>query len=304
MSMDLEAIEQALSYYTGTLPEDALRSAVSQRETVTPLLLSSLQKIADNPERFANEDDYILPVFALFLLAEFREHKAYLIVVSIFTTNDEDFIDAFGDFVTEDLQRVLASICTDDLEPIKRVIESPSINQYVRSEFLRSLVNLYFQKKISREYIVEYFLYLFNEGLEKDDNFLWTSLVSCCCDIYPEEFLEKIKNCFDQQLVDLMVIEYEEVLECIDHGKDNVLFEHATAYGGPVSDTVSILQKWAYFGGGVYSFDFEKLRESLHIPIERPTTVRNTTKIGRNNPCICGSGKKYKKCCLNIKVTA
>ncbi len=21
-------------------------------------------------------------------------------------------------------------------------------------------------------------------------------------------------------------------------------------------------------------------------------------KIGRNDPCICGSGKKYKKCCL------
>ena len=26
--------------------------------------------------------------------------------------------------------------------------------------------------------------------------------------------------------------------------------------------------------------------------------VRNTPKIGRNEPCPCGSGKKYKKCCL------
>lgn len=25
--------------------------------------------------------------------------------------------------------------------------------------------------------------------------------------------------------------------------------------------------------------------------------VRNTTKIGRNDPCPCGSGKKYKQCC-------
>ncbi|WP_143821102.1 SEC-C metal-binding domain-containing protein [Motiliproteus sp. MSK22-1] len=22
-------------------------------------------------------------------------------------------------------------------------------------------------------------------------------------------------------------------------------------------------------------------------------------KVGRNDPCPCGSGKKYKKCCLN-----
>jgi len=33
---------------------------------------------------------------------------------------------------------------------------------------------------------------------------------------------------------------------------------------------------------------------------EETTTVRrNTPKIGRNAPCPCGSGKKYKKCCLN-----
>lgn len=28
------------------------------------------------------------------------------------------------------------------------------------------------------------------------------------------------------------------------------------------------------------------------------TYYRNTPKIGRNEPCYCGSGKKYKKCCL------
>jgi uncharacterized protein YecA (UPF0149 family) len=26
--------------------------------------------------------------------------------------------------------------------------------------------------------------------------------------------------------------------------------------------------------------------------------VRASPKIGRNDPCPCGSGKKYKKCCL------
>ena len=28
-----------------------------------------------------------------------------------------------------------------------------------------------------------------------------------------------------------------------------------------------------------------------------PVTKRN--KIGRNQKCFCGSGKKYKKCCIN-----
>ncbi len=32
---------------------------------------------------------------------------------------------------------------------------------------------------------------------------------------------------------------------------------------------------------------------------DRPRTVRKTAaqKVGRNDPCPCGSGKKYKKCC-------
>ena len=30
----------------------------------------------------------------------------------------------------------------------------------------------------------------------------------------------------------------------------------------------------------------------------------HTKKLGRNDPCICGSGVKYKKCCLNATTTA
>ena len=31
----------------------------------------------------------------------------------------------------------------------------------------------------------------------------------------------------------------------------------------------------------------------------RPVTGAPDGKVGRNDPCLCGSGKKYKKCCLN-----
>ena len=29
---------------------------------------------------------------------------------------------------------------------------------------------------------------------------------------------------------------------------------------------------------------------------------RAAVKIGRNDPCLCGSGKKFKKCCLNKEI--
>lgn len=41
--------------------------------------------------------------------------------------------------------------------------------------------------------------------------------------------------------------------------------------------------------------DIEKL-------INPPKPVVANSKRGRNEPCVCGSGKKYKKCCLESKV--
>ncbi len=37
--------------------------------------------------------------------------------------------------------------------------------------------------------------------------------------------------------------------------------------------------------------------ESLEIPKVAVPVVRDQPKVGRNDPCPCGSGKKYKKCC-------
>jgi hypothetical protein len=34
-----------------------------------------------------------------------------------------------------------------------------------------------------------------------------------------------------------------------------------------------------------------------HYPLEKIEPVRNENKVGRNDPCPCGSGTKYKKCC-------
>ncbi|NYB74558.1 SEC-C domain-containing protein [Sedimentibacter hydroxybenzoicus DSM 7310] len=43
-------------------------------------------------------------------------------------------------------------------------------------------------------------------------------------------------------------------------------------------------------------FDEEK-RKQIKKDYNRSKIVINENKIGRNDPCPCGSGKKYKKCC-------
>lgn len=43
-------------------------------------------------------------------------------------------------------------------------------------------------------------------------------------------------------------------------------------------------------------FDEEK-KKALYLEQKKSGTVVKGKKIGRNDPCPCGSGKKYKKCC-------
>lgn len=53
-------------------------------------------------------------------------------------------------------------------------------------------------------------------------------------------------------------------------------------------------------GGIILAADdsFKRLRRE---PVEPPraTQARTTTRIGRNDPCPCASGKKYKRCCVD-----
>jgi preprotein translocase subunit SecA len=48
------------------------------------------------------------------------------------------------------------------------------------------------------------------------------------------------------------------------------------------------------FDAGAMSEAAERSAQTTEAP--KPF-VRTTEKVGRNDPCPCGSGKKYKKCC-------
>lgn len=41
----------------------------------------------------------------------------------------------------------------------------------------------------------------------------------------------------------------------------------------------------------------QERRKELYLQQKKSNTVVKDKKIGRNDPCPCGSGKKYKKCC-------
>jgi len=48
--------------------------------------------------------------------------------------------------------------------------------------------------------------------------------------------------------------------------------------------------------------DITDIQRLMNPP--KPVRVEQAKKIGRNDPCRCGSGKKYKKCCFGDEVIA
>jgi uncharacterized protein YecA (UPF0149 family) len=90
--------------------------------------------------------------------------------------------------------------------------------------------------------------------------------------------LADIQQAFAEGLVDEEYIDYEWVIETMARGKEEVLAELRTdARYNIIDDTIREMEWWACFD-----------------QTEKPKWKR---KVGRNEPCPCGSGQKYKKCC-------
>ena len=49
---------------------------------------------------------------------------------------------------------------------------------------------------------------------------------------------------------------------------------------------------------GMVRFDSVKLSDISPLFPHKGTTITNSNKTSRNEVCPCGSGKKYKRCCL------
>ena len=47
------------------------------------------------------------------------------------------------------------------------------------------------------------------------------------------------------------------------------------------------------------SYFLRRKEKEIATAYKQSKIVRNENKIGRNDACPCGSGKKYKKCCGN-----
>lgn len=157
-------------------------------------------------------------------------------------------------------------------------------------------------------------LFLLAEFQAKDAEF-GTALVMELASYGAHEAIDDIREAFQHGLVDEWFISLGDVERSFADGEARFrdALKHCPQTG--VQDTIEHLSGWAAFrerkvaeaspsvrpptGRKIEAIRADEWADA-HIPAhdESPVTIRKTgLRVGRNDPCPCGSGKKLKKCC-------
>jgi hypothetical protein len=300
---DPDTLFSQLELITETLPESTLKAAVEQRATITPLLLEELRQMAADPASVeALPADYMRHIYAIYLLAQFREHAAFEPLLAFLATPGEVVMDTMEGVVTEDLGRILASICAGDTAPIKALIENPDADEWVRSGTLDTFAILHREGQLTRDEYIAYLQALFTRPIARQYHFLWSGMVIAACDLRAVELLPEIQRAFDDDLVDPGVISLSYAEDLIKRERTNSGEFWLSGSKGFIGPIVEEIGGWACFNrekssGRASPPPMPEVSQPSALSA-RPAAVRTGPKVGRNDPCPCGSGKKHKKCCL------
>ncbi len=298
--MNLETTLKALQHTGHPFPEEAIHWAAEHPADITPALLDSLR---ETPAQTMQRDpDYFFNVFAMYLLAQLREPAAYLPIIDYHAAITEAEDDLTEGVVTEGLSRILASLYPGDDSAIRRLIEDPEINEWVRGAAVDVYPALLASGQMERSEVVAYFRHLLTKGLEREWSHVWDSLALACGSIHPEGLMPLLESAYASGFVDPGYYSPNNLRKDAQLTPEQALaqaFAHRTPL---IEDTVQELSYWACFQPPRPKPEPAPVRDSrpsaAAYAAPNRTPITREAKVGRNEPCPCGSGKKYKKCCM------
>ncbi len=242
----------------------------------------------------------MLHIWAFYLLALFRETRAYPLLVRIFSRPGEFAFELAGDVPTQDLGRMLASVSGGDTSGMRDLIENEQANEYIRSVAMGGMVSLVTTGQRTREEVMAYFLQLFHK-LERKPGGQWDGLANVCADLWPQEAITELEKAYEEGLVNPGSIAWQDIEQALALGQQGALRQ--ARHREPLITDLARDMSWMqcfyktapeYEPEGDYE---EDLLEALSSEYAPAPLRRTAPKVGRNEPCPCGSGKKFKKCC-------
>jgi hypothetical protein len=283
------------------LPVEALRAASADRASVVPVFVQAIERCLGGTAAPADEAALF---FIFHLLGDWREKSAYRPLAELLRRPAEQVDRVLFGAITESSHRVMAAVFDGDPEPLYRVIRAPEADEFVRSRMCEVLAMLVLRGELPREDVAQFLRACAVELEPKDECFVWNGWQSAIAMLGLVELRPLVEAAFARRSI------IEGWLSFKDFNEDL----QRTVTGAPASswqqreyslfgDTIEELSSWAAFAPRTAE---KKRRQDrgleargavLWTPHDGPA-VNPFKGVGRNDPCPCGSGKKFKKCCL------
>lgn len=294
-------VHGGLALFSKPFPHEAVALAEAHRDEVASRLAAELEALAANPSQAS--EDYMLHLYAMHLFAWWRDKRGLGPLLALGRMRDHELLEAlFGDHLTESFGRCLGSMARGDVQALKTLADDEHACTWARSAALDAMKACVVEGDAERDAVIAYTRDVAvreaaaaRSGRSAN---VWgydflNSVVSLATDLCAVEMLPAIREWFAEDLLDASYADLEFVETSISEPYEVALERMRRHREGYVGDAASEMAGWACF-----TDEEDDSTDAGHLdwaPAAQPY-VREGPKIGRNEPCPCGSGKKYKKC--------
>ncbi len=287
---------------------------IADLEKVLNAIIANVTK--DNQEEIYQKEQEIMALSCVFLLTELKSMESTPLYFRLFSM-DNNFLDYyFSGHVYETLWLTLFEIGdTDAIFDFLKNTDVTSIGAGIAMDSLTQIA-LHFpdlNEKIKKGFI-DLYTYLHennkNFRIETDDTNLlfirtldFTEFYHTLKIFYDSDRIgvnEDIRVPFDMIIDDL--VEFQEYFEDEEGLKEILSLEEK--YNNPATEEMlrTLEESFDRLIHAVSGFEnntnkFHKSPNHKMLYSDYTPYVKATPTVGRNEPCPCGSGKKYKKCC-------
>jgi len=276
-------------------PAEAIRAARAQRASITPAFIELIETyLAGSAEPFVQSALF----FVFHLLGEWREKSAYRPLARLLRQPADEIEGILGDAITETGSRVMAAVFDGDPQPLYDVILDPQADEFVRSAMCEALAILALRDELSRAEVAGFLRRCDSELEPKIECFAWNGWQGAVAMLGLVELEPLVKQAFERGSIEpgwLSFEDFKEDLQAAIEGSDRQRWQRDkrfTLFG----DTIEELSSWAAFREKEQ--DREPHSDGTNLWSLFKPAVNPYKNVGRNDPCPCGSGKKFKKCCL------
>ena len=284
------------------LPREALRAATERRAEMVPLLVAKIESYIGTGEVDPTAQPQLFFIFHL--LGTWQEAAAYRSLARMLRCHPEDVEAAIGGAITETAHKIMAAVFDGDPQPLHDIILDEGADEYVRSRMCETLAMLVLQGRLGREETAAFLRDCWVHLQPRNGCFVWHGWQSAIAMLGLIELKDVVREAFAQNIVHSEWLAFSDFESDLQHAIANPTQPWPTNPGefAPFGDAVEELSTWYCFSDK-YKRERERERNAPPHPetsLFRMAAVMNPLRgIGRNDPCPCGSGKKYKKCCLN-----